>query len=207
MVSIIVVVVQVLIHVRLCNLMDCSTPGFPVLQQLPELTQTCPSSQWCHPTTSSFVIPFSSCLQSFPSSGSFPMSQFFTPGGQIFGASASTSVFPMNIQDWFPLGLMGLISFSPRDSQESSPAPQFKSISSSVLSFLYSPTLTSIYDSWKTIALTRWTFVGKVMSLLFNMLSRLIIALILRNYSKEARWVACIYEFGYGIHALKHISQ
>ena len=80
-------------------------------------------------------------------------------------------------------------------------------ISSSVLSFLYSPTLTSIYDSWKTIALTRWTFVGKVMSLLFNMLSRLIIALILRNYSKEARWVACIYEFGYGIHALKHISQ
>ena len=207
MVSIIVVVVQVLIHVRLCNLMDCSTPGFPVLQQLPELTQTCPSSQWCHPTTSSSVIPFSSCLQSFPSSGSFPMSQFFTPGGQIFGASASTSVFLMNIQDWFPLGLMGLISFSPRDSQESSPAPQFKA---SVLQYsaFFTVQLSHPYMTpGKTIALTRWTFVGKVMSLLFNMLSRLIIALILRNYSKEARWVACIYEFGCGIHALKHISQ
>ena len=65
---------------------------------------SCPLSQWCHPTISSFVVPFSSCLQSFPASGVFPMNQFFASGGQSIGASASTSVLPMNIQDWFPLG-------------------------------------------------------------------------------------------------------
>ena len=69
-----------------------------------------PLSQWCHPTISSSVIPFSSSLQSFPASGSFPMSQFFTSGGQSIGVSASPSVLPMNIQDWFPLGWTGLIS-------------------------------------------------------------------------------------------------
>ena len=72
-------------------------------------SNSCPSSRWCHPTISSSV-PFSSCLQSFPASGSFQMSQFFTSGDQNIGASASASVFPMNIQDWFPLGLTGLIS-------------------------------------------------------------------------------------------------
>ena len=69
-----------------------------------------PSHQWCHPSISSSVIPFSSCLQSFPASGSFPVSQFFTSGGQRIGVSASASVFPMNIQDWFPLGWTDLIS-------------------------------------------------------------------------------------------------
>ena len=83
----------------LCNPMDCSTPGFPVHHQLPELTQTRPLSQWCQPTISSSVIPFSSCLQSFPVSESFLVSQFFTSGGQSIGVSASTSVLPMNIQD------------------------------------------------------------------------------------------------------------
>ena len=82
--------------------------------------------------------------------------------------------FPMSIQDWFPLGWTGWVSLHPRDSQESSPTPQFKSINSLALSFLYSPTLTSIHDYRKTIALTKWTFVGKVMSLLFNVLSRLV---------------------------------
>ena len=70
----------------------------------------CPLSQWCHPTISSSVIPFSSCLQSFPASESFPVSQFFTSGGQRTGGSGSTSVLPMNIQDWFPLGWTGWIS-------------------------------------------------------------------------------------------------
>ena len=70
---------------------------------------SCPLSQWCHPTISSYVIPFS-CPQSFPASGSFPMSQLFTSGSQNIGASASASVLPMNIQDWFPLGFTGLIS-------------------------------------------------------------------------------------------------
>ena len=73
-------------------------------------SNSCPSSQWCHPAISSSVIPFSSCLQSFLASGSFPMSQFFTSGGQSIGASASALVLPMNIQDWFPLGLTGWIS-------------------------------------------------------------------------------------------------
>ena len=96
-----------------------------------------------------------SCLQSFPASGSFPVSQFFTSGGQSTGVSASASVLPMNIQGWFPVewtGWMqckGLVGCSPRDSQESSPTPHFKSINSSMLNFLYSPALTSIRDYWK----------------------------------------------------------
>ena len=73
-------------------------------------SNSCPSSQWCHTTISSSVIAFSSCLQSFPTSGSFPKSQFFASGGQSIGVSASASVHPMNIQDWFPLGLTGWIS-------------------------------------------------------------------------------------------------
>ena len=73
-------------------------------------SNSCPLSGWCHPTISSSVIPFSSCLQSFPASGSFQMSQFFTSGGQSIGVSASASVLPMYIQDWFPLGLTGWIS-------------------------------------------------------------------------------------------------
>ena len=108
----------------------------------------CPSSQWCHPTISSSVILFSSCLQSFPASGSFPMSQFFKSGGQSIGVSASASVLPKNIQDWFPLGWTGWISLLSKGlSKESSPTtPQFKSINSSVLSCLYGPTLTFIHD-------------------------------------------------------------
>ena len=74
------------------------------------LLNSCLSSWWCHPTISSSAIPCSSCLQSFPASGSFPMSQFFTPGGQSNGASALISALSMNIQDWFPLELNGLIS-------------------------------------------------------------------------------------------------
>ena len=108
-----------------------------------------PLSQWCHPTILSSAVPFSSCLQSFPASGSFLMSQFFASGGQSTGASASASVLLINIQDWFPLGLMVWSPCSPRDSQESSPTPQFKSINSSAFSLLYGPTLTSIHDYWK----------------------------------------------------------
>ena len=107
-------------------------------------SNSCPSSQWCHPTVSSSVVPFSSHLPSFPASGSFPMSQFFASGGWSIGASAS--VLPMNIQDWFPLGWTGWISLQ---SKESSPTPQFKNISSSALSFLYGPILTFIHGYWK----------------------------------------------------------
>ena len=86
----------------LCIPMDCSMPGFPVHHQLPELcSNSRPPSQWCYPTISFSVIPFSFCLQSFPGSGSFLMSQLFTSGGQNIGVSASTSVLLKNIQDWF----------------------------------------------------------------------------------------------------------
>ena len=112
-------------------------------------SNSCPSSCWCHPAISSSVIYFSSCFQSFPASESFPMSQFFASGGQNIGASDSASVLPMNMQDWFPLGLTGLISLQSKESQESSPTPHFKSINSLVLVFLYGPILTSIHDYWK----------------------------------------------------------
>ena len=112
-------------------------------------SNSCPLSRWYHPTISSSVVPFSSCIQSFPVSGSFPVSQDFTSGGQSIQASASASVLPVNIRDWFPLGLTVWSPCSPRDSQESSPTSQFKSISSSMLSFLYGTTLTSIHDYWK----------------------------------------------------------
>ena len=96
----------------LCNPMDCSTPGFPVLHHLLEFAQThsCPLSWWCHPTISSSADPFSSHLRSFPASGSFQMSQLFTSSGQSTGVSASASGLPMNSQDWFPLGWTGWIS-------------------------------------------------------------------------------------------------
>ena len=95
----------------LCNPRDCSTPGLPVPSPTPRVySNSCPLSQWCHPTISSSVFPFFSRLQSFPASGSFPMSQFFELGGQSTGVSASASVFPMNIQCWFPLGWTGWIS-------------------------------------------------------------------------------------------------
>ena len=113
-------------------------------------SNSCPSSRWCHPTISSSVVPFSSCLQSFPASGAFPMSQVFTSGGQSIGVSASTSVLPMNTQDWFPLGWTGWISLQSKGpSRVFSNTTQFKSIDSSALSFLYCPTLTSIRDYWK----------------------------------------------------------
>jgi len=98
-------------------------------------SNSCPLSQWCEPTISSSVVPFSSRLQSFPASGSFQMSQFFAPGGQSIRVSGSAPVLPMNIQDWFPLvGLAGS-PCHPRDSQASSPTPQFKSINFSASHF------------------------------------------------------------------------
>ena len=95
-------------------------------------SNSCPLHQWCHPTTSFSVVPFS-CLLSFPAFGSFPRSQFFSSGGQSTGVSASPSVFPMNIQYLFPLGWTGWNSLQ---SQEFPPTPQFKSINPSALSFV-----------------------------------------------------------------------
>jgi len=114
---------------------------------------SCPLSQWCHPATSSSVVPFSSCPQSLPASESFPMSQLFAWGGQSIGVWALASVLAKNTQDWSPLECTSGTPCSPRDSQASSPTPQFKSINFSVLTFLHSPTITSIHDHWKNHSL------------------------------------------------------
>ena len=116
-------------------------------------SNSCPSSQWCHPAISSSVVPFSSCLQSLPASGSFPMSQLFAWGGQSTGVSALVSFLPKNIQGWSPLEWTGWISLQSKGLSKSSPTPQFKSINPLALSFLHSPTLTSIHDHWKNHSL------------------------------------------------------
>ena len=108
-------------------------------------SNSCALSWWCHPAISSSVVPFSSCPQALPASGSFPMSQLFAWVGQSTEVSALASFLPQKSQGWSPC--------SPRDSQESSPTPQIKSINSSALRFLHSPTLTSIHDHWKNHSL------------------------------------------------------
>jgi len=135
----------------------------------------CPWSRWCQPTISTSVIAFSSCLQSFPASGYFPVSQFFASDDQSIGASAS--VLPINLQDCFPLGLTDLNSLLSKGLSRvfyntTVQKHQFYGNSAFFTDHLSHPYVTT----GKTISLTRWTFVGKIMSLLFNMLSRLIIA-------------------------------
>ena len=112
-----------------------------------------PSSQWCHPAISSSVVPFSSCPQSLPASESFPRSQLYAWGGQRIGVSAIASVLPKNTQDWSPLEWTSWISLQSKGLSRVSPTPQFKSINFSVLSFLHSPTFTSIHDHWKNHSL------------------------------------------------------
>ena len=128
--------------------MNCSMPSFSVLHYLLEFAQT--HIHWVSDTIqpSHPLLP-PSPLASLPASGSSQMNWLFASGGQSIGASASASELPMNIQGWFPLGLAGLISLLSKDSQESSPAPQFKSINFLALSLLYGPTLTSIHGYWK----------------------------------------------------------
>ena len=145
--------------------MNCRTPGFPVHYQLSQAINSCPSSRWWHSTISSSVFPFSH-LQSFPVSWSFTMSQFFASGGPSIGVWASASVFPMNIQEWFPLGWTGWISLLSKGLSQS--LLQVYSSKASVLqpSAFFRIQLSHPYTTTrKTIALTRWTFVRKVMSL------------------------------------------
>ena len=112
-----------------------------------------PLSRWCYPAISSSVVPFSSCPQSLPASESFPMSQLFSWGGPSTRVSALASFLSKNTQGWSPLEWTVGSPCSPRDSQESSPTPQFKSINSLALSFLHSPTLITIHDHWKNHSL------------------------------------------------------
>ena len=146
-----------------------------------------PLSQWWNPTILFSIIPFSSCLQPFPASGSFPMTQFFALGGQSIGDSASISVLPINVQNW-SLGWTGLISLQSKGLSRVFSNTTVQKHPSSVLSFLYTPTLTSIHDQWKNHSLTTWIFAGKAMSLLFNKLSRLVIALLPRSKHLLISW-------------------
>ena len=170
----------------LCNPMNRSTPGLPVHYQLPESTQThvhqvSDAIQPSHPLSISFSS-FSSCPQSFPASGSFQTSQLFTSGSQSIGVSASASVLPMNTQKWSPLGWTGWLSL-----QSKGLSRVFLNTTVQKHQFFGtqpSSQSNSHIHTWlleKNIALTRWTFVSKVMSLFFNTLSRLVITFLPRS--------------------------
>ena len=154
-------------------------------------SSSCPLSQWCHPNISSSVALFSSCSQLFPASGSFPVSHIFPSGGQSIGASASAPVLPMNIEVWFPLGLAGMISLlykglSKVFSSTTVRKCQFLGAQPS----LFMTQLSHPYISTgKTIALTIWTFISKVMSLLFTSLSSFDIAILSRSESLLISWL------------------
>ena len=140
-----------------------------------------PLSRWCHPTISSSVVPFSSHLQSFPASGSFPKSQFFTPGAKELEFRLQHQSFHWIFRtDFLSEGLIGS-PCSPRDSQESSPTPQFKNINSWCSAFFIVQLSHPYTTTGKTKALTRQIFVSKVMYLLFNMLSSLVIPFLQRS--------------------------
>ena len=149
-------------------------------------SNSCPLSRWCHPAISSSVIPFSSCPQSLPASGSFLMSQLLSWGGQSTGVSASASVLLMNTQGWSPLGWTGWIFLQSKGlsrvfSNSTVEKHQFfgTQLSSQSKSHIH---------TWP-LALTRWTFVGKVMPLLFNMLSMLVITFLPRSKHLLISWL------------------
>ena len=167
-------------HARL----PCPSPASRVY------SSSCPLSRRCHPTTLSSYVPFSSCLQSFTASGSFLMSQLSASGGQSIRVSASTSALPMNIQDWFPLGLTGWIFLQSKGLSKS--LLQHYSSKASILrrSAFFIVQLSHPYmTTGKTIAWTRRTFVGKVMSLLFNTLSRLVITFLPKSKRLLISWL------------------
>ena len=163
---------------------------FPYISLSPAVcSNSCPLYQWCHPTISPSVASFSSCLLSFPETGSFPMSWLFVLCGQSIGTSASASVLPRNTQGWFPLGLTGLISllskafsrvFSNTIAQEHQffPACPF-------MVQLSHPYITT----GKTMALTIWTFVHKTMSLFLKMMSSFLLAFLLRSNRLLISWL------------------
>ena len=154
-------------------------------------SNSCPSSQWCHPAISSSVIPFSSCPQSLPASGSFPLSQLFAWGGQSTGVSALASIIPSKEHpgvisfrmDWLDLlAVQGTLKSLLQHRSSKAPILWCSAFFTVQLSHPYMTT-------GKTIALTRWTFVGKVMSLLLNMLSKLVITFLPRSKRLLISWL------------------
>ena len=158
----------------LCNAMNHSTPGFPVLHYVLAFAQIHSIELVMLSNHLILCCPFLLLPSIFLASRSFPVSRLYASGGQTTGASASESVIPMNIQGWFPLEFIDW-SLHPRDSQESSPIPQFKSINPWHSAFFMVHLSHPYITTGETMALTRWTIVCKVMCLLFNMLSRFII--------------------------------
>ena len=131
--------------------MNCSVPGFSVFRDFLDFaSNSYPLSQWWHPTILSSVAHFFSCPQSFPASGSLPVSRLSASCGQSIGASASASVLPMNIQGWFPLGLADLISLQSTGLSRVFSSTTVQNISALACNLLYGPTLTSVYDYWKS---------------------------------------------------------
>ena len=151
-------------------------------------SNSCPLSQWCHPTILSSVAPFS-CPQSFPAKGSFTMSRLFASDGQTIRALASASVLPMSIQDWFPLGLTGLISLLSKGLSRVFSNTSLKASLRCSAFFIVVQLSQPYMTTGKTIALTIWTFVGKVMSLCFNTLFMFGIAFLLRNKRLLISWL------------------
>ena len=145
-------------------------------------TNSCPLSRWCHPAISSSVIPFPSRLQSFPASESFPISQLFAWGGQSTGVSALASFLPKNTQDWPPLEWTDCLKSLLQHHSSKASILQHSAFFTVQLSHPYMTT-------GKTIALTRWTFVGKVMSLLLNMLYRLVVSFLSRSKRLLISWL------------------
>ena len=181
-------IVQSLSPVQLC-LLVCSN--------------SCPLSWWCHPTISSSALPFSSCPQSFPASGAFPMTGLYPSGGQSIGASAS--ILPINIQSWFPLGLTGLILQSWGLSRVFSSKIQKHQFFGDHPSWW---TNSHLYmTTGKTTALTIWTFVSKGMSLLFNMLSKFVIASLLRSKHLLTSWLQSVSSVIHYLSACLHFKR
>ena len=179
--------VQSLGCVWLCNPMNHSPPGLSVHQQLRVYPNSCPLSRWCHLTISSSAVPFSSCLQSFSTSGSFQMSQLFSSGGQNIGVSASTSVLSMNT-DLFRMDWLDLLAI--QGTLKSLLQHHCSKASILLCSAFFIVQLSYPYITMgKTIALTRRTFVSQVMSLLFNMLSRLVITFLPRSKCLLISWL------------------
>ena len=184
--------VEVVVIVQLLSLADSLRPHGLQHDRLPcpplsprVCSDPCPLNQWCHPTISSSATPFSSCPQSFPASGSFPVSGLFISGSRSIGASASASV---NIRGWFPLGLTDLFSLMSKWLSR----VQHHNFKTSIFwcSAYFLVQLSHPYiTTRKTIALTRWTFVSKVMSLLFNMLSRFVIGFLPRRKYLLISWL------------------